>query len=121
MEGEEDSRDATPTDDLPDPNAEHKKLGKFSKFRISKVTRKKLKERGVRFLFPIQYKTFDHVYDGSDVIGQARTGTGKTLSFVLPLLEKLFKEGISNNRGRPPMVLVMAPTRELVNQVKQFQ
>ncbi len=117
-EGEEESRDVTPTDNLPDPNAEHKKLGKLSKFRISKVTRKKLKEKGMRFLFPIQYKTFDHVYDGRDVIGQARTGTGKTLSFVLPLLEKLIKEGISNNRGRPPMVLVMAPTRELVNQVK---
>ncbi|XP_064398573.1 nucleolar RNA helicase 2-like isoform X2 [Halichondria panicea] len=118
-EGEEESRDVTPTDNLPDPNAEHKKLGKLSKFRISKVTRKKLKEKGMRFLFPIQYKTFDHVYDGRDVIGQARTGTGKTLSFVLPLLEKLIKEGISNNRGRPPMVLVMAPTRELVNQVHE--
>lgn len=62
--------------------------------------------------------TFDHVYDGKDLIGQARTGTGKTLSFVLPLLEKLASEGgIKKLKGRPPCVLVMAPTRELANQV----
>ena len=97
---------------------EEKKFGKLSKFRISKQTRKLLKERGVKHLFPIQYLTFDHVYDGKDLIGQARTGTGKTLSFVLPLLEKLTTEGeLRKSRGRPPTVLVMAPTRELANQV----
>lgn len=105
-------------DQPPPPNKEHQKLGKLSKFRIEKSTRKLLKSRGVKFLFPIQYKTFDPVYDGKDVIGQARTGTGKTLSFVLPLVEKLKAEGLlSTNWGRPPTVLVMAPTRELANQV----
>jgi ATP-dependent RNA helicase DDX21 len=100
---------------------EQKKLGKLSKFRIRKETRKLLKEQGVKYLFPIQYMTFDPVYDGKDVIGQARTGTGKTLSFVLPLLERLVAEGseggLRKPRGRPPVVLVMAPTRELANQV----
>ena len=52
---------------------EPKTLGKLRNFRISKATRKKLKERGVKFLFPIQYRTFDHVYDNADVIGQAST------------------------------------------------
>lgn len=99
-------------------DAEHKKLGKLSKFRIEKATRKLLRTRGVKYLFPIQYLTFDPVYDGKDLIGQARTGTGKTLSFVLPLIEKLKAEGsLSTLRGRPPTVLVMAPTRELANQV----
>ena len=101
---------------------EQKKLGKLSKFRIRKETRKILKEHGVKYLFPIQYMTFDPVYDGKDVIGQARTGTGKTLSFVLPLLERLAagegsEGGLRKLRGRPPAVLVMAPTRELANQV----
>lgn len=50
---------------------EPKTLGKLRSFRISKATRRKLKERGVKFLFPIQYRTFDHVYDNADVIGQA--------------------------------------------------
>ncbi len=111
---------ATPLDNdsLPDPNQEHKKAGKLSKFRIAKITRQKLKERKIRFLFPIQYQTFDHVYNGCDLIGQARTGTGKTLAFALPLLEKLSAVGgLSNQRGRPPTVLTMAPTRELANQV----
>ena len=100
---------------------EQKKLGKLSKFHIRKETRKVLKERGVKYLFPIQYMTFDPVYDGKDVIGQARTGTGKTLSFVLPLLEQLVtkgsEEGLRKLKGRPPVILVMAPTRELANQV----
>ena len=62
--------------------------------------------------------TFDHIYDDRDVIGQARTGTGKTLSFVLPLLERLVAEGgLRKSRGCPPVVLVVAPTRELANQV----
>ncbi|XP_065892594.1 nucleolar RNA helicase 2-like isoform X2 [Dysidea avara] len=99
--------------------AEHKKLGKLSKFRISKVTRKSLKSRGIKYLFPIQYSSYDHVYDGKDVIGQARTGTGKTLSFALPLVEKLTSDDneLRDIRGRPPLVLVMAPTRELAIQV----
>lgn len=104
---------------------EQKKLGKLSKFRIRKETRKLLKERGVKYLFPIQYMTFDPVYDGKDVIGQARTGTGKTLSFVLPLLEQVATEdsggegegGTRKSKGRPPIVLMMAPTRELANQI----
>ena len=95
----------------------NKKLGKLSKFRIQKATRKILKERGIRYLFPIQYLTFDHVFDGKDLIGQARTGTGKTLSFVLPLLERLKEDSLSKLCGRVPAILMMAPTRELANQV----
>ena len=46
------------------------------------------------------------------------TGTGKTLSFVLPLLEKLSAEGFTrNDQGRSPLVLTMASTRELAIQV----
>ena len=93
------------------------KVGKLSKFRIKKSTRKTLKSRGVKHLFPIQYLAFDHVYDGKDLIGQARTGTGKTLAFVLPLLEQLKEDSLSKQCGRVPAILVMAPTRELANQV----
>ena len=110
----------SPVDLSPDEDVhkEDKKRGKLSKFRIRKETRKVLKERGVTYLFPIQYTTFDHVYDGKDLIGQARTGTGKTLSFVLPLIEMLAaEEEVRKSKGRPPVVLVMAPTRELANQV----
>ncbi|KAK7913397.1 hypothetical protein WMY93_013608 [Mugilogobius chulae] len=96
--------------------------GAFSNFRISQVTIDRLKARGVSYLFDIQVKTFDSVYDGNDVIAQARTGTGKTFSFAIPLVEKLQKDGADKSRGRAPKVLVLAPTRELAIQVaKDFK
>lgn len=60
--------------------------------------------RGVTFLFPIQAKTFHHVYSGKDLIAQARTGTGKTFSFAIPLIEKLLRELHDRKRGRAPQV-----------------
>ncbi|XP_056235819.1 nucleolar RNA helicase 2 isoform X2 [Seriola aureovittata] len=95
--------------------------GAFSNFRISEGTIGKLKARGVSYLFDIQVKTFDIVYDGEDVIAQARTGTGKTFSFAIPLVEKL-QDAFTPTRGRAPKVLVLAPTRELAIQVaKDFK
>ncbi|XP_062069958.1 nucleolar RNA helicase 2 [Lepus europaeus] len=95
------------------------KEGAFSNFPISEETIKLLKARGVTFLFPVQAKTFHHVYGGRDLIAQARTGTGKTFSFAIPLIEKLQGELQDRKRGRPPQVLVLAPTRELANQVSK--
>ncbi|RYY35467.1 DEAD/DEAH box helicase, partial [archaeon] len=88
-----------------------------SAYRLSKMTVDSLATRGVTHLFPIQAKTFDHILDGKDVIGRARTGMGKTLAFVLPIIERLRSMKISLVRGRKPKVIVMAPTRELAKQV----
>lgn len=60
--------------------------------------------RGVSYLFDIQAKTFNPVYDGEDVIAQARTGTGKTFSFAIPLVEKLQGNMTEFARGRSPKV-----------------
>lgn len=60
--------------------------------------------RGVKYLFPVQVKTFQPIYDGKDVIAQARTGTGKTFSFALPLVEKLQSVSQDGRRGRSPKV-----------------
>uniref|UniRef100_A0A8C8VE19 RNA helicase n=1 Tax=Pelusios castaneus TaxID=367368 RepID=A0A8C8VE19_9SAUR len=98
------------------------KEGAFSNFCISKGTIELLRARGVTYLFPVQVKTFEHVYDGKDVIAQARTGTGKTFSFAIPLIEKLQGDMQERKRGRTPKVLVLTPTRELANQVaKDFK
>ena len=51
---------------------EHEGPPPESEYCISKVSRKTLKSRGITHLFPIQYKTFDPIYDKKDVIGQAR-------------------------------------------------
>eukprot|EP00061_Rhincodon_typus_P015332 g42945.t1 len=81
-----------------------------------------LLERGVTYLFPIQARTFNYIYDGNDCVAQARTGTGKTFSFAIPLVEKLQSEAVDRRRNRPPKVLVLAPTRELAIQVaKDFK
>ncbi|XP_038629937.1 nucleolar RNA helicase 2 isoform X2 [Scyliorhinus canicula] len=93
------------------------KEGAFSNFKISQETIKLLKGRGVAYLFPIQVQTFNCIYDGSDCVAQARTGTGKTFSFAIPLVEKLQVESADWKRNRPPKVLVLTPTRELAIQV----
>ncbi|XP_054781364.1 DEAD-box ATP-dependent RNA helicase 7-like [Prosopis cineraria] len=93
----------------------------ISNFRISAPLRAKLKEKGIESLFPIQAMTFDTILDGSDLVGRARTGQGKTLAFVLPILESLIngpaKAARKTGYGSAPCVLVLLPTRELANQV----
>ncbi|KAJ6792946.1 DEAD-box ATP-dependent RNA helicase 7-like [Iris pallida] len=100
--------------EVEDPNA-------VSKFRISEALKAKLKAKGIHSLFPIQAMTFNLVMDGSDLVGRARTGQGKTLAFVLPILEALtsghLKSSTKTGYGRTPCVLVLLPTRELAKQV----
>ncbi|KAK8460174.1 hypothetical protein SEVIR_2G288800v4 [Setaria viridis] len=105
---------ASSDEDPADPNA-------LTNFRISEPLRQRLKSKGIKALFPIQATTFDLVLDGSDLVGRARTGQGKTLAFVLPILESLVngthKASRKTDYGRLPTVLVLLPTRELANQV----
>nr|XP_028585281.1 nucleolar RNA helicase 2 [Podarcis muralis] len=96
---------------------EEQKEGDFANFNLSKATIDLLKARGVTYLFPVQVKTYKHISDGKDVIAQARTGTGKTFSFAIPLIEKLQGDPQERKRGRTPKVLVLTPTRELAMQV----
>ncbi|KAL8095960.1 hypothetical protein AgCh_037074 [Apium graveolens] len=92
-----------------------------SNFRISEPLREKLREKGIEALFPIQAMTFDIILDGTDLVGRARTGQGKTLAFVLPILESLTNGALKASRktgyGRSPSVIVLLPTRELATQV----
>nr|XP_042712877.1 nucleolar RNA helicase 2 isoform X2 [Chrysemys picta bellii] len=105
------------SDQEPVKLTEEEREGAFSNFSISKETTELLKARGVKYLFSVQAKTFQPIYDGKDVIAQARTGTGKTFSFAVPLIEKLQGDTLERKRGRTPKVLVLAPTRELAIQV----
>ena len=92
-----------------------------SKFRVSPGNVAQLAKRGIERFFKIQSESFDHIYDGKDVVGRAETGSGKTLSFVLPVMEKLIAESKTDSawkreRARLPRVLCIAPTRELARQ-----
>jgi ATP-dependent RNA helicase DeaD len=64
---------------------------------------------------PIQAGLIPRALAGVDVLGQARTGTGKTAAFVIPILERL--HGAKKNHG--PQALVLVPTRELAVQVRE--
>lgn len=92
--------------------------GDFSNFSLSDDVITRLQKRGITHLFPVQVSTFRPVYKGKDVITQARTGSGKTLSFSLPIVSRLLKNYTGEkDRGRPPKVIVLAPTRELAVQI----
>ncbi len=65
---------------------------------------------------PIQSQAIPIVLAGKDVLGIAKTGSGKTASFVLPILNKLLERSPSE-KSRQPKVLVLVPTRELAIQV----
>eukprot|EP01127_Copromyxa_protea_P012512 TRINITY_DN327_c0_g1_i1.p1 TRINITY_DN327_c0_g1~~TRINITY_DN327_c0_g1_i1.p1 ORF type:complete len:750 (+),score=248.34 TRINITY_DN327_c0_g1_i1:65-2314(+) len=93
-----------------------------SKFRVSPETVEALAASGITTLFPIQARAFDSIYDGLDMVGKARTGTGKTLSFSLPIMEKLHAERAAEGSTvgrRLPRALILAPTRELAVQVER--
>ncbi len=67
---------------------------------------------------PIQTQAIPHVLAGSDVLGCAQTGTGKTAAFALPILHRLTQSvSPSQERGRRIRVLVLSPTRELAAQI----
>jgi len=74
-----------------------------------------LAAQGITAAFPIQALTLPIALTGHDVIGQARTGTGKTLAFGIPMLQRL--DGQPPVRGGATRALVVVPTRELAIQV----
>jgi superfamily II DNA/RNA helicase len=74
-----------------------------------------LEAAGITAAFPIQALSLPIALDGQDLIGQARTGTGKTLAFGVPLLQRL--EEIPRTKASAPRALVVVPTRELAIQV----
>ncbi len=65
---------------------------------------------------PIQSEAIPHLLQGRDMIGLAQTGTGKTAAFGLPLIEMLVKDQRRPD-NRTTRTLILAPTRELVNQI----
>jgi ATP-dependent RNA helicase DDX21 len=87
-------------------------------FPICDEVKAALKKRGIESLFPIQSAVLAPALEGRDIVGRARTGTGKTLAFALPVIENLLSQP-SDSRNRRPRCIVMAPTRELASQVEK--
>ncbi|MFG2147681.1 DEAD/DEAH box helicase [Streptomyces sp. NPDC048696] len=96
----------------------------FRELGILPETAEALEAVGIVSPFPIQEMTLPVALSGSDVIGQAKTGTGKTLGFGLPILERVtVPADVEAGRAKPeqltdaPQALVVVPTRELCTQV----
>lgn len=90
----------------------------LDQFNLSANIKSLLRSKGIESLFAIQAATLDHVLNGFDVVGRARTGCGKTLAFVLPIVQTLSTADQGRRAfGRAPSVVVLAPTRELAKQV----
>nr|XP_043625236.1 DEAD-box ATP-dependent RNA helicase 53, mitochondrial-like [Erigeron canadensis] len=91
----------------------------ISKLGISQDIVSALAKKGITKLFPIQRAVLEPAMQGRDMIGRARTGTGKTLAFGIPILDKIIQYNEKHGRGRNPLAIVMAPTRELARQVEK--
>jgi superfamily II DNA/RNA helicase len=73
---------------------------------------KNLAERGFQYPTEIQDKIIPHGMTGDDVIGLASTGSGKTIAFLLPLVQKIMND-------KKQKVIILAPTRELAQQINK--
>ena len=88
----------------------------FETLGLSEKLLKAIQESGYTEPTPIQAAAIPEALSGRDVLGIAQTGTGKTASFTLPMIERLSK---GRARARMPRSLVLAPTRELAAQVSE--
>lgn len=94
----------------------------FADFGIREDIVRALESKGITTPFPIQAMTLPVALRGRDIIGQAKTGTGKTLGFGIPMLQSVVAPGEDNPEDRRigrPQGLVVLPTRELAVQVAQ--
>lgn len=89
----------------------------FSKLGLSNPIVKAVAEQGYTAPTPIQAKAIPVILSGDNVIAAAQTGTGKTASFVLPILEKL--KNAETARKKRVRALIITPTRELTVQVEK--
>ena len=90
----------------------------FTALGLEQGLERALTDRGFETTTPIQGAVYPAVLDGIDLVACAQTGTGKTLAFLLPLMQRLVKSG---NSGAT-RVLILAPTRELAVQIEdEFQ
>ena len=87
----------------------------FSKLGLSPFILKALSDQKYDQPYPIQEVAIPDILKGKDILGIAQTGSGKTASYVLPILQKLHKQAPSKNRHIAALILV--PTRELAIQV----
>ena len=92
------------------------KNDRFENLNLKAPFLKALSEEGYTIPTPIQNETIPLALQGSDILGMAQTGTGKTAAFALPILQKL-NAMQAPDKFREPRAVILAPTRELAIQI----
>ncbi|KAF9999645.1 ATP-dependent RNA helicase dbp10, partial [Modicella reniformis] len=96
-------------------NKKHKKSGGFQSMGLSFPIYKAIIHKGFKVPTPIQRKCIPLIMEGGDVVGMARTGSGKTAAFLIPMLEKLK----SHSAKVGARAVVLSPSRELAMQTQK--
>lgn len=86
--------------------------GTFKDFDLSTPLRANIENKGYLTPTPVQAESIPAILQGRDLVGSANTGTGKTAAFLIPIINKIFKD-------RQNKALIIAPTRELAAQINQ--
>ena len=87
-------------------------MNTFENLKLKKQLKNAIADLGIEKLTPIQQESYSCILGGSDFVGIAQTGTGKTFAYLLPVLQEL-----KFSDQQHPRVLILAPTRELVIQI----
>ncbi|MEJ6734727.1 MAG: DEAD/DEAH box helicase [Flavobacteriales bacterium] len=87
-------------------------MNTFENLKLKKQLKNAIADLGIEKLTPIQQESYSSILGGSDFVGIAQTGTGKTFAYLLPILQEL-----KFSDQQHPRVLILAPTRELVIQI----
>ena len=91
----------------------------FNDFNISNSLKTRLATAGFVTPTPVQAKAIPPALEGADILATASTGTGKTLSFLIPMIERMDATSVPSTKGKrgPIRALILLPTRELAMQV----
>ena len=92
---------------------------RFTDFNISDSLKNRLTNAGFVTPTPVQAKAIPPALEGNDILATASTGTGKTLSFLIPMIQRMDATSVPSTRGKrsPIRALILLPTRELAMQV----
>jgi ATP-dependent RNA helicase RhlE len=92
---------------------------RFNDFNISDSLKSRLSNAGFTTPTPVQAKAIPPALEGADILATASTGTGKTLSFLIPMIQRMDANSVPSTKGKrgPIRALILLPTRELAMQV----
>ncbi|XP_063377287.1 uncharacterized protein LOC134664525 [Cydia fagiglandana] len=112
--------ETAPENELQSNKKKKKGSGGFQSMGLSFPVLKGITKRGYKQPTPIQRKTIPLALENKDVVAMARTGSGKTACFVLPILDKLVAPTNKPMPGKNFRALILSPTRELALQTLKF-